>query len=195
MASQERDDATRFKQMLPRLRSGLPGGGYIHSGRILRLLDTVWLRLPELDRHVLGEMTDFFTDDPAHIREPERVYGSAGPFMGEVLIDGVGCVLPEDAMIFLNAKDLLDLSDAAAMAIIAHELAHVLLRHSCLSHPLTVIEKLRADELERQGEIHEWEADFQVWLWGFTSEMRAAWEELEREPPPWYHQIEEPERT
>lgn len=163
---------------------------YINSERIISLLDEVWLRLPELDQHILSDQVGVITDDPNVLPCPETSYGSAGHFMGVDLIDGLSTVLPDDRLVFLNPQSLGDLSDPAAKAVIAHELAHVILRHNCLGVTIGIAGGVLARERAMVRDVHEWEADLQVWIWGFSSELRCLWPETRHGPPVWYHQAD-----
>ncbi|MFC2023496.1 M48 family metalloprotease [Chloroflexota bacterium] len=183
------------ERLMARCEAGLLSDQHIASKRLVSLLDDVWRQLPELDRHVLRETIADVTDDPGRVADPARVLGTAGPaYMGEDLVDGLACTAPEDAQIVFNIDSLDRLSDEAASAVVAHELAHILLRHPCLTHALARKVELgfaeASEALDKAKALHEWEADLQVWIWGFTAELRCLWKELGDDLPPWYHQIE-----
>jgi hypothetical protein len=83
------------------------------------------------------------------------------------------------------------------MFVIAHELAHVVLRHSQIStviggllgfEPEPIYTEADVDELKRW---HEEEADLLVWVWGFTEEFEAFLEGYPEAPRPrWYTFLE-----
>jgi hypothetical protein len=187
------DDYDRLVQKMEviqdRLNRGLLSNEYLESERLVRLLDEVWLELPDLDRMVLDMQIGIVTDDRGTLDDPDYRHGATYRAQGDVLIDGVSCKLADDNDVFLNPVLLEQLTDSAAKAVIAHELSHVILRHSCLGTTLGAISALRQNEMEKAKEVHEWAADLQAWMWGFCGELRALWDETRDEPPPWYHQI------
>jgi hypothetical protein len=75
-----------------------------------------------------------------------------------------------------------DLSDAFIRFLIAHELAHVILRHPqmCTGHP--AYNNIR-DAMWRTFEDH---ANRQVWLWGFIDELKAQHQLHPELSPLWY---------
>lgn len=174
---------------LERYEKGLLNDDHIDSPRMVALLDEVWQRLPEEDCNILRDMYGLVvTDDPRSRPAPESVFGSASGFMGSMLIDGISCMLPDNAVVFLNADALGKLSDAAAQAVIAHELAHIILRHACLGSSFAELVEVQKKAVAKIREVHEWAANHQVWMWGFTKELLTLWQEVRQIPDPWYAQ-------
>jgi len=176
-------DNIDFERIKKRMRRGLLDAVEIHSERIVSLLDSVWNRLPKEDRRILREMIFSVTDES----DRREAIGFAAPIDGCLLIDGLESILPTGLKVNLNPDHMSGLSDSAASAVIAHELAHIILRHNCMLSSLS-----SADEqiVEKVKDVYEWAADHQAWLWGFAAELHQLWQENEMDPPPWYHQIE-----
>lgn len=185
---------TNAQEQYERFTKGLLAAFHIDSTRTLSLLDDVWERIPEEDREILLGAITHISDEPDAVRSDiGRVFGSAhGGFSGDS-IDGVPCTSPWHAVVFLNSGVLSECDDAAAKAVIAHELAHVVLRHASMNHPFASASILGAaqEKAKRKvSQVHEWEADLQAWMWGFSEELHSMWEHLEAEPPAWYHKLE-----
>ena len=78
------------------------------------------------------------------------------------------------------------------MAVIAHEFAHVVLRHLQLSVVIMNLENLEPpvytfEDKNNITELYEDEADLQVWVWGFDNELRSYFEECpESRRPRWF---------
>jgi hypothetical protein len=185
-------DSERSQEQYRRYDKGVLSSQYIDSPRTVRLLDEVWERIPEDDRDILRRAIVEVIDKPYHGDDPERCLGSVCDQMGTGLIDGIEFVPPWSATAFLNSHLLSECDEDAAKAVIAHELAHVVLRHPSMTYPFALMSELGPDEEAARAkvrEVHEWEADLQAWMWGFSDELRRLWEHLECDPPPWHHQI------
>ena len=60
-------------------------------------------------------------------------------------------------------------SDDVATAVIANELAHIILRHTSMSYLFALVNNLGCDQDGAWSEVHDvhkWEEDLQAWLWG-----------------------------
>jgi hypothetical protein len=157
--------------------------------RIIRLADAAYQRLPEHDRHVLREL---ILD--VHIRSEAdselNWLGQAGDVDTDAYIDGIQAVYSEDAQIDLSQTKLAQ-SDAAALYIIAHEFAHVVLRHWQMSATAGNLASLDfaypGDAMADLKSWHEDHAALQAWVWGFREEMAAFFDEFPKSPRPrWY---------
>jgi len=116
--------------------------------------------------------------------------GSLTPVSGSVLIDHVDCVEPRDLDIGINAGYLDRYDDDAYVAAIARLLARAILRHLSTFSPFLIIAEHHDLEIQQQARVHQWDADCQVWLWGFGPELRALWKANGEAEPPWYHQFD-----
>ena len=176
-----------------RYAQGLLQADQIGSERTIKLLDEVWQRIPEEDREILVSCISDISDEP-QLDGPEggRALGYAGDAFAVSLVEGVPCTSPWHTVIFLDSDALSEYPDHVAKAVIAHELAHILLRHPSMNHPFASAHRLSAFHYKAQAkvsQVHEWEADLQAWMWGFSQELRSLWEHLGDEAPPWYHRI------
>jgi Zn-dependent protease with chaperone function len=186
------EDYERTQEQYRRSLEGLLSSEYIDSPITVRLLDEVWERIPEDDREILFRAIDQVSDQFGIAGSAlEYVLGAVDDIIGTALVDGVDCILPWQNTVSLNAALLAECNEAAAKAVIAHELAHVVLRHLSVTYSYCMLHTLSGEDgiLAQVSDVHEWDADLQAWMWGFSDELRQLWEHLERDPPPWYHQI------
>ncbi len=166
----------------------------IDDKRLRKLVFRVWKRLPACDRHVLRDLlTDIMDDEPED--EPILATASAGcfsmSFEGVPAAEVVNCVLN-----LTNAKGIQ--SDTACVYVIAHEFAHVVLRHTQLGTTVAYLMGLippigfTKEDCAALKACEEDQADLQAWTWGFRSEFRAflrAFPEARR--PRWFVELEE----
>jgi hypothetical protein len=105
---------------------------HVEDDRLKRLINRVWQRLPAHDRHVLCELLLQISDGMPD-KDPE-VLGSAGLIVPSSPMKGCVAQIARNASYSISlyrAKEIE--SDAACMFVIAHEFAHVVLRHGEMS--------------------------------------------------------------
>ena len=106
------------------------------------------------------------------------------------------CTRDHPTKLFLNPQKLLCLSRSPIRAIIAHEIAHVVLRHDRHAYgPRGYEHEIYRLVGAAARDVHEWDADLLAWKWGFSADLKALWRvETERGgralPPPWFHRKE-----
>lgn len=152
----------------------------IRDKRIGRLIKRVWKRIPAYDRAVLREFIISISDEGD---EPEHILGMVMPSDTSGVWDGNAgdAAIDNSAIVyFTHAKDIK--SDDACMAVIAHEFAHVVLRHyqygavvgGLINFNPPIYTK---DQLNQQEDYEEDAAYLQVWIWGFKDELRTLLKE------------------
>jgi len=166
----------------------------VQDARLQRLLGKVWRRLPAYDRAVLRELV-LDVSDQGQISE--HAIAHAGPVNPDSVWNGNAGDAALDMyreITLTNARDVK--SDPACMAGIAHEFAHVVLRHIQIS---LVVQELTGfnpplytdSDIDQLKALHEDEANLQVWVWGFQSELKALFDEFPDMPRPrWYVDLE-----
>ena len=164
MANMKKDEA---REQFERHQKGLLLTHRIDSTRTARLIDEVWERIPEEDREVLRKSvrTTVVEGPGLRLYDPDVLFDAVSRLAGAVQFDGVESVLPWRTVAFLNSDVLSKCNDDAAKAMIARQLAHVVLRHPSMIYPLA----LRYDSgweldglLQKVAELHQWEADLQA---------------------------------
>ena len=164
---------------------------YVEDRRLKRLVKRVWRRLPFSDQVVLSDLLQDLSDD--HTGEPQRVLGSVGPTELHLPSGGPAAEVVKDASSRVSLRGARHIkSEAACMFVIAHEFAHVVLRHQQMG---LVVGSLLGFEppiytraqLETLRHWHEEEANLQVWVWGFQDEFLAFLEEFPGAPRPGWH--------
>jgi hypothetical protein len=169
-------------------KSGVPREELTH---LAKLIENVWQRLPPYDRAVLRKLvSEIFPKSAAS----SHVLGSTGAIDPQGGDKGNAGDIAKEIPYYIHLKLLKgNYSDDARMFIIAHELAHVVLRH----HQLSLVAKtlLRVEgqpyytdeDVDRLYELNEEDADLQVWVWGFGQEMRHFLKEFpESRKPRWF---------
>lgn len=161
--------------------------------RVVRLVDTVYKRLPGHDRHILRELVH----DIVLMGEPTPEGGTLGRVLNystDSAARDIEAMYADRCVIHLSQIKLVN-SDAAAMHVIAHEFAHIVLRHwqlgafaSALHDPTSL--GYSQESFEAIREAMEDSAHLQVWGWGFQEEMAAFFEEFpEARKPRWYPKV------
>jgi hypothetical protein len=175
--------------------SSMPPTNFLYNvgdARVKHLLVEVWQRLPECDRAVLEELIMEVSDSSMH-QDQGKALASASVVDPDTRQEGNA----GDAAVGLSYIIWLGLanskaSDPACMYVIAHEFAHVVLRHSQMN---VVAARLmpfgtpyKQDDIDQLNAWHEDEASLQAYVWGFQDEMKAFIEEdLGEVSPRWYN--------
>ncbi|MBL7208965.1 MAG: hypothetical protein ISS52_02580 [Dehalococcoidia bacterium] len=167
---------------------------HVRDERLKRLIKQVWQRLPFCDRVVLWElmldMSDGDSGEPESTLASARAIDPSAPWSGNV------AQIAENtywSVSLHRAKDIK--SDAACMYVIAHEFAHVVLRHTQISLAAGYLLGFEPPiytetDLDTLTQWHEEEADLQAWVWGFQDELKAFLEECpEARRSRWYVEI------
>jgi len=169
----------------------------INDERIRRLIKKVWSRIPAYDRAVLLALICGFSD----FEDGEYILGSAGPANAASIENGCAGDAAMNLDYYVNLGGVRKTkSDKAAMAVIAHELAHIVLRHNQLG---VVIDTLRDFDIYSHSYIKninqnaEETADLLIWTWGFHDELRTLFDEFPKTfKPRWFIEIHtEEEKT
>ena len=142
----------------------------------------IWAKLPKHDQTLLRELVSTVKDGDDG---DENTLGSVSTVDGGVLTGGLEHVVDGGYEIRLFPNRYGGYSDEAITGIIAHELAHVALRHMSMAPSLEIMDRHFPEEYERIKEVHEWEADHRAWIWGFYEEIQETWKTLGHENPPW----------
>ena len=142
--------------------------------RLRRLTNQVWRRLPEHDRHVLQELLCDISDTMSSPMG-ERALGIATVVPPDTWVSGCAAQMVEDLSYIVGLAGAKEIeSDDACMFVIAHEFAHVVLRHlqmTVLTVSLLGFDIYTKDDLQTLSDWHEEHADLQAWLWGFGDEF------------------------
>jgi hypothetical protein len=164
----------------------------VEDERTQRLMKRVWQRIPAHDRHVLRELV-LDVSDPGD--SSDGTLGSTGGVDPNTLFDGCAAQVAEGLNLTVRLGGVKKAqSDAVGMYIIAHEFAHVVLRHSEMSVVVGLLHNLGYTDADQDTlkEWHEDEADLLAWLWGFKDELQAfldAYPKARR--PRWYVTLEQ----
>jgi len=159
------------------------------------LIQKVYLHIPACDRAVLRE----------YVMTVSVVSGTDGDLLGSVgsvapasIENGnVGDIAKEnvDKDVTLN-RDNLRGSDSACLYVIAHEFAHVVLRHNQMTLVLSSLHEFRGanpykdKDYKQIYELHEDEADLQAWVWRFDKEFKECHQEFPKaRTPRWFMDI------
>jgi len=160
--------------------------------RIVKLVDAVYWRLPAHDRHVLRGIVSNI--DCPHSDADGALGAVAMPF-AETMVDGIQALHDRWVEVRLIGTARVR-SDAAVMYTIAHEFAHVVLRHNQMSLTVANLNALPGQGVYCDADMdalkgwHEDEADPQIWVWGFHDEMAAFLDEFpEAHRPRWYVEL------
>ncbi len=148
----------------------------IHDPRLRRLIEAVWDRLPESDQLSLSHLILEISESTDHF-----LPGPGGTIYVEDDFTGSLATLLEatpQAIVTLGTLKEVP-ADDVAMSVIAHEFAHVLLRHHQLGPIADVMRDLNGCSEQDVQALTEWfedQAELQVWFWGFQQEMAAFYE-------------------
>jgi hypothetical protein len=128
-------------------------------------------------------------------REREEWLGSAEAVNADDMVSGNPAQAAENLDYSVNLSGVKETTnDTAAMFIIAHEFAHVVLRHQSIKVVVITVRGLGCypdDALDTLSEWFEDTANLQVWLWGFRKEMTAFFEAYPKaRRPRWYVELE-----
>jgi hypothetical protein len=152
----------------------------------LQVLDTIEERHRQYFLGKCLHVSDKDAHSPTTEWRRKHVHAYAAHDTGRVQIDGVSCFSPSDGRVIRLKPTLADdFPEDVVTAIVAHEVAHVVLQHDCAAYRA-------ADRETRQvmKQVHEWDADLLAWKWGFSEQIQAAWEAMPRRAvPPWYDQV------
>jgi hypothetical protein len=158
--------------------------------RVVRLVDGVYRRLPAHDRHTLRALIQ----DIVLTGEPSLEGGTLGRIVNyttDTAARDIEAMYAERCVIHLSQIKLVN-SDAAAMHVIAHEFAHIVLRHWQLGAYARALRDPRSlgyseEAFDAIREAMEDSAHLKVWGWGFQDEMAAFFQEFpEARRPRWY---------
>jgi hypothetical protein len=151
---------------------------FFDDERLRRLVNKVWERLPASDRHVLRDLVSDISD---HEDEDQSVLGSVGLADPSLPLNGNAGDIARSSPPHMKLGRLKHVeSDQAVMFVIAHECAHVVLRHSEMSTTVgslydldfkpPIYSEVAVAEIQ---ELREDAADLQAYVWGFGEEMKA----------------------
>jgi hypothetical protein len=166
----------------------------IDDERIRHLIVSVWRRLPIHDQAVLEESVSSVGFYPG--LDEDHVLASVTPGEPDSAIDGIAAQIAEELYPVVNLDGARQIrSDKSCMFVIAHEFAHVVLRHYQINTVVGLLaplgEPYRDAEIAHLKQWHEDEADLLVWVWGFQEELEAFREEFpESRCPRWYVEFE-----
>ena len=170
---------------------GYPGGLFLRDERLIRFFKETWQRLPEYDREFLEYLIGFVREAGAFgLERGAGRAGHASAVQGESVADGVPYIADGTYEIVLYLEDLEGRSDAFIVGVIAHELAHAVLRHISMAPSREFCWKAYPEAAEMIGRVHEWEADHRAWVWGFHEEIQEVWSTLGQEDVPWLFRYE-----
>jgi hypothetical protein len=159
------------------------------------LFQKVWERLPAYDRAVLRALVlDVnITDNPRL-----GVLGSASAIDCCSIDNGNAgdMAIQDQHSVFIDKNMLIDKPDRVCLFVIAHEFAHVVLRHVQMSLPIGFLIDFEGQPYYTDNDmkpirlLHEDEAGLLAWVWGFDKEMRSFLKEYpESYKPRWFVDI------
>ncbi len=162
----------------------------IEDERVKRLTKKAWPRIPAYDQAVLRGLIFAISD---YVGE-DNILGSAGPVDPTSVDNGCAGDVALNLDYYVNLGGVRKTrSDKAGMAVIAHEFAHVVLRHNQLG---AVISGLRGLSIYSESDIETFDqydeetADLLIWTWGFQDELRAYFDEFPNSfKPRWFVEI------
>jgi hypothetical protein len=156
--------------------------------RLKRLTRQVWRRIPACDRAVLRELLQEVSDS---YPQDTNILGTAQPVDPDLMQDGCAANIVKEVYHIVELGRVREIpDDDAACHVIAHEFAHVVLRHTemrVVAANLLMFELYTDSDLDTLRDWHEDHADLQAWLWGFEREMHAFFVACpEARRPRWY---------
>lgn len=151
---------------------------HLESDRLRRLVTQVWDRLPEHDQAVLAALVISVSD---YAKMPlGSTLGLASCVAPDTMFNGCAALAAQDLSHIVYLPRAAETgSDSAVTYIIAHEFAHVVLRHTEMSVVVGNLLGFKPDPIYTKDQLHDlsdWHedaADLQVWLWGFRDELAA----------------------
>ena len=156
----------------------------IQDPRIKHLFFEVHGRLPTHDQVTVAALIEKVTDSAEGMTDNDLAYAATH---SKPEIDGIIAEYVRDSRVTLHLGGLkTEESDLLVMGVIAHELAHIVLRHGQISLVANVMMGLRPDPIcdtedsKILDEWHEDHADLLAYLWGFERETEAVWNGFER---------------
>ena len=162
----------------------------LEDPRLKEQVERVWQQLPEYDQTVLAaqleDVRDGVPDDPKLALR--MGFGHVAACTYPSMLKGF---LPLSAQPYhLNLYGLRNIpSDEARMFLIAHEFAHVVLRHPDLELVIRKRRKFKSSpysegDMEALSLWHDEHANLQVRIWGFLQEMQAFFKTYNESPWP-----------
>jgi hypothetical protein len=159
---------------------------WLEDERLQRLIPLVWERLPACDRAVLDELVLEVNETIGD----ENEGGSVVTDTGGLSPGSAGDIAERQVYTVRLGGTKKAESDASCMSIIAHEFAHIVLRHNQLSAVVDELQQLGCyskSDLEQLNRFCEEGATLLAWAWGFKDEIRAFYKEFpEAEKPRWF---------
>ena len=159
------------------------------------LFQKVYFRIPACDRAVLRK---FVMNVNVLSGTDTNLLGSAGPTEPSHVYNGnIADIARENVYVDVTLyRDELRGSDSACLFVIAHEFAHVVLRHHQIGLVIASFQELhrykgiKGKDFTQIKELGEDEADLQAWVWGFDKEYRKFHQEFpDVRTPRWFMDI------
>src|SRR5271157_4275444 len=171
---------------------------HVEDDHLKWLIQKTWERLPACDRAVLRELVVDLS-----IMDLSNSNGLGRTFPGDpdhIYNGNAGDIAKQESNIIEIDKSMLEgKSDDVCIFVIAHEFAHVVLRHFQINLAIGYLLGFEGPPLypdqdqKRIRELHDEEANLLAWTWGFDKEMRAFLKEYTGASiPRWFVEIEEP---
>jgi len=155
---------------------------HVGSKKLVRVIGEVWQRLKPPVREVIKQrLTGIYDGVKADVGGKD---GSLWP-VETVVRDGVE-LGSQQCYIWLDAAGMEGMSDTMVMAVICHELAHVFLGHSVYARATFVMAETEGLKVQAIRDVHEWDADLCVFLWGFAEELEERLRQTRQNLPPWW---------
>jgi hypothetical protein len=163
----------------------------IHNKRTRKLIQKVWKRIPSCDRKVLKYLLIDVSDQE---ELGNNVLGKAGRIDIFDVYEKDYFKSIDRKSNYINFTDFrIVKSDKACMAVIAHEFAHIVLRHPQFGAVETILKNkniYQQNQLEMINSHDEEAAELLCWCWGFKKEMEALFFEFsDTERPDWYQEF------
>ena len=164
---------------------------WIKDAWLRSLIEQVWLRLPASDQHVLEDRLLDITVHDVGIDDTDQPLASVWNPDPDGTINGWQAGVAENlhpVVDLSRAKNIA--SDEVCIFVIAHEFAHVVLRHNEMALVVENLTRFKGepyytdDDMDSLKQWQEEEANLQAWLWGFKEEMRAFYELYPSAPRP-----------
>lgn len=159
------------------------------------LIQKVYFRIPACDRAVLRKyVMAVYVVNGTDV----NLLGSAGAADPISVENGnIADIAKESVYKMVTLyRDNLKGSDSARLFVIAHEFAHIVLRHNQMGlvlsslHEFPSINPYKAKDYKQIFELHEEEANLLAWVWGFDKELREFLQEFPMaKPPRWFMEI------
>jgi hypothetical protein len=159
------------------------------------LIQKVYFRIPVCFRAVLRE---YVLDVNVLSGTDTNLLGSVYPTNPSHVYNGnIADIAKDNVYVDVTLyRDELKGSDSACLFVIAHEFAHVVLRHHQIGLVLASFaefprsKRYKDKDSKLIHELHEEEADLQAWVWGFEKEFRKLHQEFpDVRKPRWFMDI------